>query len=57
MSASLFFLLGYMNAFLALFNMLPIPPLDGSKIYKWNPAVYIMMLVASATLLLVAFVI
>ena len=57
LSASLFYLLGYMNAFLALFNMLPIPPLDGSKIYKWNPAVYIMMLVASGTLLLIAFVI
>ena len=57
LSASLFYLLGYMNAFLALFNMFPIPPLDGSKIYKWNPLVYVMMLVASGILLLIAFVI
>lgn len=24
------------NAFLALFNLFPIPPLDGSKIFSWN---------------------
>ena len=52
LSASIFFLLGYMNAFLALFNLLPIPPLDGSKIYKWNPAVYIVMIVMAAVLLI-----
>ena len=52
LSASIFFLLGYMNAFLAIFNMLPIPPLDGSKIYKWNPAVYIAMIVMAAVLLI-----
>ena len=52
LSASIFFLLGYMNAFLALFNLLPIPPLDGSKIYKWNPAVYIAMIVMAAVLLI-----
>ena len=53
LAADLFFLLGYMNAFLALFNLLPIPPLDGSKIYKWEPAVYILMIVLAAILLIV----
>ena len=57
LASSLFFLLGYMNAFLALFNLLPITPLDGSKILKWNPAVYIMMVVAAVTLFIVAWVI
>ena len=56
-SAYIFFLLGYMNAFLAIFNMLPIPPLDGSKIYRWNMTVYILMLLATGTLLLMCFVI
>ena len=37
----LFYLLGSLNAFLALFNMLPIPPLDGSKILPWRIEVWI----------------
>lgn len=37
-----FFLLGTLNASLALFNLLPIPPLDGSKIIKWNPLIWIL---------------
>ena len=30
----------YINIFLALFNMLPIGPLDGSKVFRWNLAVW-----------------
>ena len=26
----------YINIFLALFNLLPVPPLDGSKVFAWN---------------------
>lgn len=37
-----FFLLGTLNAALALFNLLPIPPLDGSKIIKWNPLIWVL---------------
>jgi len=33
--------LAYINAFLGIFNMIPIPPLDGSKIIKWNVPVYL----------------
>ena len=55
LSATIFYLLSYMNAFLALFNMLPIPPLDGSKILKWNPVVYVVMLVMAGGLLLCAY--
>jgi len=29
------------NAWLALFNMLPIPPLDGSKVISWSPPAWI----------------
>ena len=34
------------NLILGLFNMIPFPPLDGSKIITWNPAVYILLGVA-----------
>ncbi|MCK4310028.1 MAG: site-2 protease family protein, partial [Methanomicrobia archaeon] len=34
------FFLAYFNLFLALFNLLPIPPLDGSKILKYNPILW-----------------
>jgi Zn-dependent protease len=33
------------NIWLGLFNLLPIPPLDGSKIFAWNFIVWIGMLV------------
>ena len=56
LSAGIFFLLAYMNAFLALFNLLPIPPLDGSKVMAWNPVVYVVSLIAAGTLLVLTFV-
>ena len=36
----------YINLFLGGFNMIPIPPLDGSKVIAWNPAVWILTLIA-----------
>ncbi len=30
----------FISIFLAFFNMLPIPPLDGSKVLRWNKPVY-----------------
>ena len=39
------YLLLTMNASLALFNLLPIPPLDGSKIIGWNNMLWIGCLV------------
>ena len=43
-----FYLLAYLNAFLALFNLLPIPPLDGSKIWGWSMPVYIAAIAMAA---------
>jgi Zn-dependent protease len=50
-SSAIFGLLAYLNAFLALFNMIPIPPLDGSKIVKWNIPVFVIMVALAALLL------
>ncbi|HLA47372.1 MAG TPA: site-2 protease family protein [Thermoplasmata archaeon] len=36
----------YINLFLGGFNMIPIPPLDGSKIIAWNRTVWILTLIA-----------
>ncbi len=31
---------GYVNTFLGLFNMLPVYPLDGSKVFAWDKGAY-----------------
>ncbi|MBR2255688.1 MAG: site-2 protease family protein, partial [Candidatus Methanomethylophilaceae archaeon] len=35
-----FYLLASLNAALAVFNLIPVPPLDGSKILRWNLAIW-----------------
>ena len=42
------------NAFLGTFNLLPFGPLDGVKIIRWNPTVWIILLIiAIITLMLI----
>ncbi len=36
------------NFFLAAFNMLPIPPLDGSKVFRWNIPIWAAVFLTSA---------
>jgi len=38
------------NFLLAGFNLLPIPPLDGSKIWRWNIPVYILLIATSVAM-------
>lgn len=52
--AMLWWYFTYINAWLALFNLLPIPPLDGSKMIKTNLAMW--MLIFGMSLLLLWFV-
>jgi len=51
----LLFFVAYINLFLGAFNMIPVPPLDGSKIYPWNLPVYVGMFAALVALIIPAF--
>lgn len=42
----------YISIYLAFFNMLPIFPLDGSKVYRWNKPVYAAVVAAIFMLLI-----
>jgi len=48
----IFALISSVNAFLALFNLLPIPPLDGSKILRWKMTLWLVMFIFSVLLVL-----
>ena len=44
--------IGLINAFLATFNLLPMGPLDGVKIIRWNATVWtILFIIAVFTLM------
>lgn len=42
---------GFIIAFLGFFNLLPINPLDGSKVWRWDKGIYIISVVASLAIL------
>jgi Zn-dependent protease len=46
------YLIGRVNIFLALFNLLPIPPLDGYKVATWNIGAYVLVMGATVVLFL-----
>jgi Zn-dependent protease len=42
---------GYrINLFFAMFNLLPFPPLDGSKVITWQPSVWFIVMAVAAVL-------
>jgi Zn-dependent protease len=45
----------FINVLLGTFNMIPIPPLDGSKIVRWDLKTYILLLVPLAALVVLGF--
>src|SRR5207247_1480762 len=42
------------NAFLAGFNMIPVMPLDGAKVWAWNKAVYLGLVAIALALIYVS---
>ena len=44
------------NSYLALFNLLPIPPLDGSKVIRWNLPIWLITIAISAILTLTTYI-
>jgi len=50
--STIFFIMAFVNAFFAVFNMLPIMPFDGYKICKWSLSVYVLMIAAAGLLFL-----
>lgn len=44
----------FFNVFLAAFNMIPVRPLDGSKVWAWNKLIYTATLLAAGLLLVLA---
>lgn len=43
----------YISILLAFFNMLPIYPLDGSKVFKWNKLIYLITMAVIFALMLI----
>jgi Zn-dependent protease len=41
----------WVNAFLAVFNLIPIGPLDGAKIFRWDKSIWVVMLIVGVSLL------
>ncbi len=49
------FLIGaYINSFLAVFNMIPFPPLDGYKIFSWDRRVWLIALLSAVVLMVMS---
>jgi Zn-dependent protease len=44
----------WVNAYLAFFNLLPLPPLDGSKVFRFSVVLWAVLFVISIVLLIIA---
>jgi len=47
----------YINAFLALFNMIPVMPFDGAKVIAWNKGVYWITVAVALILVIVGYIV
>lgn len=46
-----FYTVIFFNSFLAIFNMIPVMPLDGAKVWRWDPMVYIVSIIGMGALM------
>ncbi len=53
MLSELFLWVAYINFFLGLFNLLPIGPLDGGKVFKWSPMIWGIFFIPLAIIFLI----
>lgn len=44
----LFKQVAFINSYLAVFNLIPVPPLDGSKIMLWNGVIWLFVMILAA---------
>jgi Zn-dependent protease len=44
----------WVNAYLAFFNLLPLPPLDGSKVFRFSVVLWAVLFIVSIALLVIA---
>jgi Zn-dependent protease len=51
--AQISFFIGYINAFLALFNLIPFGFFDGKKIFTWKKEIWFMLIATSIILFLI----
>ncbi len=45
-----------MNAWIGLYNMIPVGMFDGAKVYKWSPGVYLVLVACAIALLVFVYV-
>jgi Zn-dependent protease len=50
-TVDVFLTLAYVNTMLFFFNLLPIPPLDGSKVLQWKPWFWIFLMVIAIVMI------
>jgi Zn-dependent protease len=51
----LFWVVAFINAFLAVFNLIPFGVMDGLKVFKWNKLVWAIAFAAAATLTILTY--
>ncbi|MHA1265795.1 MAG: AN1-type zinc finger domain-containing protein [Candidatus Helarchaeota archaeon] len=52
---NIFIIAAYLNAFLGVFNLIPIGPLDGRKVIRWDKLYYILVLIMLIAILIYVF--
>lgn len=52
---TIFFAIVQINLFLGIFNMIPIPPLDGFKVFRWNKIIWVSLLVLMGLMFFLVF--